>query len=262
MIRTRFVSIVCALAPLAALAAFALPGGAARNRPVDHAPFSAAREAPAPALRVLPPVLELGPRAPGSVTRTSVWLVNAGDAPAPLARAKTGCGCVALAGELPAEVPARGALEVALDVRAPDAAGAAKSVALHFLAPDGADAAASIALATAEGAADAAEPAPHPLLAAAPARLALGRLAPGEERAGSLWLVNPGDRPLALSAVETGCGCTKVDFEPARLAPGAALELPFRVVAPEQTGARARVLTVLVDGADPLRVPVAYEVAR
>jgi general secretion pathway protein D len=74
-----------------------------------------------------------------------------------------------------------------------------------------------------------------------PAALDAGVVAPGTARPMRLTLTNAGAAPVRLLAAEVSCpGCTKVEFVPATLAPGKAVELPVTFKPPADDAGRVR----------------------
>ena len=201
----------------------------------------------------------MGARRPGQRTPADLWLVNDGLEPIALESVKPSCGCLRLGDDTPGTLEPGRAVRLALAAAGPEAGkerharvdvvagGRRVSAAIHVVADEEAP-----ELRAAE----------HALLAAAPATLSLGELAPGARVEGSLWLVNTSDAPLELEAAEAGCGCTELAFEPTVLAAGAVLEVPWTVSIKEtaKSGAREKRVTILMKGAEQLVVPLAYSV--
>lgn len=80
---------------------------------------------PASGIAADPPVVDLGPVAPGSLASASARLVNAGDMPHRVTAARPSCKCVTLTDFAPAILGAGEAMDVHLEVETPETLGAA-----------------------------------------------------------------------------------------------------------------------------------------
>lgn len=225
--------------------------------------LSTALVAGAGELVAVPGTLDLGSRPAGSRLPAHALLVNASDGPLELVAAKSGCGCVTVEGLEPGVLEPGEFRALALTARLPERPGEAKTVAVRFLCADGTTAELAIGMEADASTAEPPQEAPAARadgLRAAPERLAVEGLAPGESTEHTLWLANAGDEPVALEAVKPACGCTKVlAFEPGELAPGRARAVTLLVEAGKQPGRAHKKVAVVVAGAEPLSVPLEIE---
>jgi len=202
---------------------------------------------------VVPAELDLKTVEPTTVVTSSVWLVNTGDLPVELLRAKGSCGCTVLEFESQT-LASQAALQVPVRVTAPRTAGRPKTVTVTFTVRDQEPIKLPVRLVTA-GVLDTTSD-----IRAEPAEIDLGAVTAGNLESASVRLVNTSDIPQRIIAARPACKCiTLPDFEPVTLAAGEALDVHIEVETPSTLGTTSRDITFVLEGRLVVTVPVRME---
>lgn len=96
-----------------------------------------------------------------------------------------------------------------------------------------------------------------------PGALDLGDLVPGQPKASTVTITNVSDAPARLTGAVPSCGCTSATWSKQPIAPGGSATVEISMVAGDMQGeVLAKTVTFLVEGAEPIVVPVRGLVGR
>ena len=220
-------------------------------------PGAHAAEPPHPAV-LIPAEIELGLRAPGSTTQSSLWIVNTGDEPLELVRAKGSCGCTGVRFQ-PTVLSSQAALEVPFHIRAPRAAGRSKNVTVTITMEDHPPLILPVRLRTTGD-----DLVPDADVIADPAVADIGPINAGSFISTSVHLVNVGTVARQVTAVRAACKCTTFPgFAPLTLQPHDETDIHMEVEVPDTIGGEVfKNVTVIVSGQRAITIPLRMDVSH
>lgn len=207
----------------------------------------------APATAVLIPAeIDLGTRAPGSTTRSSLWVCNTADEPLSLVAAKGSCGCTGVDFK-PTVLAAGAALQIPFRITASKSPGRDKTVTITVRAEEHPPLSLKVRLRiAADGLVREGDVIAEPRVAD------LGPVTSGSTVSTSVHLVNAGKIAREVTAVRAACSCTTFPgFARFDLEPSAEGDVDVEVEVPADTaGAVTKDVTFFVADQRPITVPL------
>lgn len=115
--------------------------------------------------------------------------------------------------------------------------------------------------ATTDTSATPAEPLADSTLTVEPRRLLMGTVSTGKFARGTVKITNTGPEPIKLVQCKTSCGCTSTKCPKGQtLAPGQTEDVEIQITAGTRARKITKTVTFLVEGQQPVKLPVSVEV--